>query len=294
MKKIAMTVAACLLGCASVTMAQPIPEQTVQQDLRARLPEKILKAGKIVSVNNSSFPPYTIALSSTEIEGASKDFAEAIGQMLGVKIEHMSVNGLAAQLSGIAAGRYDFAIGPVGDYRSRQKNNDFVDYVKEYVVFAVAKGNPTGLKSLEDTCGRRVAVMASGSAEQVIKKHSEVCVAQGKPAVNVMSFSDQPTAILSVRSKRADAFFSSQAPLTYFVNQAKGDLELTGMLHKNGFEDIYQGVVVSKGSPLAPLLRDAFNRLIENGVYASIMKKWGLENNQLAQAGINLSTDETK
>jgi len=286
-------IAALLLGGASVASAQ-IPEQTINQTLRAQLPEKILKAGKVVSVNNGSFPPYTIALSSTEIEGASYDFAQAIGQMLGIRIEHLTVNGLAAQLSGIAAGRYDFAIGPVGDYPSRQKNNDFVDYVKEYVVFAVTKGNPTGLKGLDNTCGRRVAVMASGSAEQVIKNHSQACVAQGKPAVNVMSFTDQPTAILAVRSKRADAFFSSQAPLTYFVTQAKGDLELTGLMQKNGFEDIYQGIVVAKNSPLGPLLRDAFNLLIENGTYAAIMKKWNLENNQLDRAGINLSNDMSK
>jgi len=290
------TFSAALLSlfCAASVAHNAIPAQSVQQDLRARLPEKIVQAGKLVSVNNGSFPPYIIAISSTKIEGASYDFAEAIGQLLGIRIEHLTVNGLAAELSGIASGRYDFAVGPIGDYMSRQKNNDFIDYVKEYVVFAVAKGNPTGLKNLQDTCGRKVAVMASGSAEQVIKKRSDACVAEGKPAVQVMSFTDQPTAILAVRSKRADAFFSSQAPLTYFVTQAKGDLELTGLHQKNGFEDIFQGVVVAKHSPLGPLLRDAFNHLIDNGTYAAIMQKWGLENNQLEEAGMNLSTDASK
>jgi polar amino acid transport system substrate-binding protein len=51
----------------------------------------------------------------------------------------------------------------------------------------------------------------------VIRKQSRACVAAGKPAIQVQSFSDQPTALLAVRSGRSDAFFSSQAPLTYFL-----------------------------------------------------------------------------
>ena len=43
----------------------------------------------------------------------------------------------------------------------------------------------------------------------------------------------------------------------------------------------------TKGSPLAEILRDAFNVLIANGTYGTVMKKWGLENNQIKQAGIN-------
>ncbi len=59
---------------------------------------------------------------------------------------------------------------------------------------------------------------------------------------------------MAVRSKRADAFFSSQAPLTYFVQQANGQLELAASGEKNGFEDLFQGAVVPKGSPLGEVL----------------------------------------
>jgi polar amino acid transport system substrate-binding protein len=116
----------------------------------------------------------------------------------------------------------------------------------------------------------------------------EKCAADGKKPVEVQSYTDQPSSILAVRSKRADAFFSSQAPLTYFVSQANGQLELTGVGQKNGFEDIFQGAVVPKGSPLGPLFVDAFKVLMDNGTYTAIMKKWGLENNMIKQPGINL------
>ena len=115
------------------------------------------------------------------------------------------------------------------------------------------------------------------------------CRAAGKPAVKVLAFSDQPTAILAVRSKRADALFSSQAALSYFVQQSSGELELAGKHQDNGFHDLYQGAVVAKDSPLGPLLVDAFQRLLDNGTYAAIMKKWGLGDNAIPRIGLNLS-----
>jgi polar amino acid transport system substrate-binding protein len=245
----------------------------------------------MISVNNGSFPPYEIVTDANKMIGASADLAEALGVLLGVKIEHATVNGLASSLSGIAAGRFQFAMGPIGDFKSRQESNDFVDYVREYVVFAVQKGNPKAINSLEDSCGKKIAVMSAGSAEKVIKAQAEKCAADGKPALEVMSFTDQPTSILSVRSRRADAFFSSQAPLSYFVQQAKGDLELAAVGKANGFQDLFQGAVVPKGSPLGAVLVGGIKALKANGTYAAIFKKWGIENNMIDEPGINRSTN---
>ena len=266
-----------------------IAKQSVNEQLRARLPEAIRSAGKMTAVNSGSFPPYEIVQSPTEVTGASADLGDAVGELLGIKIEHATVNGLSSILTGIKAGRYQFAMGPVGDFKSRQEANDFVDWVREYVVFAVQKGNPGGINSLDDACGKRIAVQSAGSAEKVIKAQAEKCAADGKPALTVQSYPDQPTSILAVRSKRADAFFSSQAPLTYFVQQSNGELELAAVGKSNGFSDLFQGAVVPKGTELGGVLKDAIKVLVDNGTYAAVMKKWGLENNKIEAPGINLS-----
>jgi polar amino acid transport system substrate-binding protein len=269
--------------------AGQIPPQKVNEELRAKLPEDVKASKKLISVNSGSFPPYEIVTDTRTMTGASADMTDAIGQLLGVEIEHASVSGLSALLSGIKSGRYQFAMGPVGDFKSRQEANDFVDWVQEYVVFAVHKGNPKGIRSLDDACGARIAVQSGGSAEKVIKAQADKCAANGKPTLEVQSYNDQPTSILAVRSKRADAFFSSQAPLTYFVQQSNGELELAGVGKPNGFDDLFQGAVVAKDSPLSKVLLGAVQELVKNGTYAAIMKKWGLENNVIPQPGINLA-----
>lgn len=286
-----LTIATAALGIAIAGHAfaedMAIPQQEQNDALRARLPADILDAGKMTSVNNGSFPPYEI-VTGTQMDGASADLTHALGQILGVEIDHATVGGLPALLSGVNSGRYQFAFGPIGDFASREEANDFVDWVQEYVVFAVQQGNPEGITSLDTTCGTRIAVMAGGSAERVIKAASEKCMADGKAEVEVQSYTDQPSSILAVRSKRADAFFSSQAPLTYFVSQANGQLELSGVGQKNGFNDLYQGAVVPKGSEMAGILKDGIQILMDNGTYATVMKKWGLENNMLDKTAINL------
>lgn len=292
----AAILAAALMSMGVPAVAQPtasIPVQALNPALRAKLPKEIVAAGEMTAVNSGSFPPYEIIGDRTYI-GASADFSDALGQMLGVKIKHETVTGLSGLLIGIKSGRYQFAMGPVGDFPTRQVNTDFVDYVQEFVVFAVANGNPLGIKQLGDTCGKRVAVMAGGSAEKVIQQQAIECTKAGKSEVVVQSYADQPTAVLSVRAKRADAFFSSQAPLTYFVHQSNGQLELSGQGTKNGFEDLFQGAVVPKGSPLGPVLREGLQKLVDNGTYAIIMKKWGLQNNMLKVPGINLAKDAPK
>ncbi|MEU7740717.1 ABC transporter substrate-binding protein [Nonomuraea sp. NPDC049158] len=263
------------------------------QALFDRLPDKVKSAGKLVSVNNGSFPPYEIAgTDGKSLTGVAADLSEELGGLLGVKIEHVTVDGLPSQLTGIAAGRYDLALGPVGDFPDRQASNDFVDWVQEFVVFAVPKGNPNKIQSIDDTCGLRISVMAGGSAEKVIKAQSDTCVKDGKKKVEVQSYKDQPTSILAVRSNRADAFFSSQAPLTYFVKQSGGELELAATGKPNGFDTLYQGAVVAKDSPLRDVIKDGIQKLIDDGTYEKVMTKWGTNGNMLKQAGVNLAAKQ--
>jgi polar amino acid transport system substrate-binding protein len=282
------------VGLAPAAYAQAIPTQGVDAALRAKLPKAILDAGELVAVNSGSFPPYDIIGDNHELTGASADLETAVGELLGIRIRNETVSGLAGVLGGIKSGRYQLDMGPDGDFPDREPANDFIDWVREYVVFAVPKGNPKNIHDIADTCGLRIAVQAGGSAEQVIKKQVTVCTDAGKPAVEVQSFQDQPTSILAVRSNRSDAFFSSQAPLTYFVQQANGQLELAATGRANGFSNIFQGTVVPKGSALGTVLLEAYQILFRNGTYAAIMKKWNLTGNMLDAPGLDLATTAPK
>ena len=284
--------AAALAVAATTWAADAIPTQSLNKELAARLPASVKEAGVLKNVITGTFSPYSINKAG-KLEGATRDFAQALGEVLGVKVESTMVGGLPAVLLGLQSDRYDLSIEPVGDFKAREAKNDFVDYVREYVVFAVPKGNPNGIKDITDACGLKVSVMAGGSAERVIKHQSETCVKEGKKAITVLSFEGQAAPFLAVRSGRADAFFSSQAPLTYFVSQNQGKIELAAVGKANGFDNLYQGAVLKKDSPLTPVILDAFKQLHQSGVYEAIMKKWGLGDNMLDVPEVNKAGKES-
>ena len=62
----ALVFAALAAVCAPVALAQTVPAQKPDEALRARLPEDIRKAGKMIAVNNGSFPPYEM-VTGTEL-----------------------------------------------------------------------------------------------------------------------------------------------------------------------------------------------------------------------------------
>ena len=217
----------------------------------------------------------------------------ALGGLLGVKIEHVTVDGLPSQLTGIAAGRYDLALGPVGDFPDRQASNDFVDWVQEFVVFAVPKGNPKQdridrrhLRAADLRDGRRVGREGDQGAVRHLR--------QGRQAAGRGPVLQGPAHLDPRRPLRAGPtrFFSSQAPLTYFVKQSGGELELAGTGKPNGFDTLYQGAVVAKDSPLRDVLKDGIQKLIDDGTYEKVMTKWGTSGNMLKQAGVNLAAKQ--
>lgn len=76
------------------------------------------------------------------------------------------------------------------------------------------------------------------------------------------------------------------------MKQSGDDLELAGTGKPNGFDDLYQGSVVAKDSPLRDVLLEGFRKLIENGTYKKVMTKWGLASNMLDKPGVNLAPRE--
>lgn len=263
------------------------------QALHDRLPAHVKDSGELKSVTSGALPPYTVpAEGETSFVGASIDMKDALGKVLGVEVSIQPVEGLAGVLSGMASGRYDFAMGPIGDYPDRQADSDFLDWVKDFVAFLVPNGNPDDIESIDDTCGLKVAVQAGGSAEEVINEQSEKCTEDGHPAVEVQSFPDQPSGVLAVKSGRSDAFFTSQSIVTYYVAQDPGQLTPAAMNKPNGFDPIRQGAIFPKNSELLPVMTDAVQVLFENGTYEKIMKLWGLEGQILPEPTINLKPIE--
>ncbi|MGL4858980.1 MAG: hypothetical protein ACRC5A_04440 [Enterobacteriaceae bacterium] len=86
------------------------------------------------------------------------------------------------------------------------------------------------------------------------------------------------------------------APLSQINTQKDKSIETAGIVqeHDGDISGVYQGAVLGKDSPLTPIILEAFQQLFDNGTYAAIMKKWGLEHNMIPAPGFNLAGKEQK
>lgn len=228
------------------------------------LPKPIQDSGTLnVVVSSSGSPPMNfVGTDARTLEGLEIDLTNAVADALGVKIKfvHGTFDSL---IPSIVAGRADFAVGSIGDLKSRQKQVDFVDYVKAGVGMAVPKGNPKNITDLASLCGKTVAVVRGTFQEKELAGQQEKCKAQGS-SLTVQTFAETNAAVLALRSERADAWSGDSAPVGYAISQAPNTMELAGELRILAL----LGYAVGKeNTQLRDALKAALDELHGNGKY---------------------------
>jgi polar amino acid transport system substrate-binding protein len=167
--------------------------------------------------------------------------------------------------------------------KERELVLDFFDYVASGVKLAVKTGNPHNIQMADmSVCGHSIAVN-TGSAQDIrnVPLLSQKCVDAGRAPLTNARFPDFQTASLAVVSGRADAIMFD-GPVIDYVARTTGQIEAVGQVDSKPL-----AIGVLKGSPMFPLLREAFIDLMQKGIYQKIMIKWGLGSNIVASPIIN-------
>ncbi|MFI5802284.1 ABC transporter substrate-binding protein [Streptomyces sp. NPDC051561] len=263
--------------------------------LFSKLPETVQKKGVLEIGTNAEYAPME-SKEGDKIIGVDPDLAEELGKKLGVKVKLTDAD-FDTLITGVNTGRYDLAMSSITDNKSRQegldengkklgKGVDFVDYFMAGTAVYVKKGNPTGVKSFEDLCGRVVAVQIGTTYETAVKDQSKKCTDGGKKAVDVKSFKNDTEAQTRVRSGGAAAGVNDSPVAADLVKKAGGGqyFELVG----EPFEAGPFGLAVDKkNTKLRDALKEAVDALIKDGTYKKVLEKWGAESGAIDAAAIN-------
>jgi polar amino acid transport system substrate-binding protein len=247
--------------------------QTAQAPLFDQLPDDI-KARKVIRVAGDVYAPYRIAGEDGKtLTGLDADLLAAMEPLLGVKFEQTIVSTQLAMLTGIETGRYDFSMGPLMASRPREERYDIIAWLLSKPAFIVPASRKTS--KLEDLCGLRIAYPAGTAQETTSRMLSDRCTSQGLPAMQLVPMSDQNVTVLSMQSGRADTTGMQLAAGLYLAQQNPGKFHVQTD-QTDGLGILYQGALVKKGSPLGPVMQEAFKRIHASGEYDRILAKYGL------------------
>jgi polar amino acid transport system substrate-binding protein len=275
-------------GDSTASTTSKVPTQQQNAALNAKLPAAVRNAGVVKIGTEALYPPFeSFGQDNKTIVGLDPDMANALGQVLGVKVTmtHTAFDGLLTALDG---GRFDLVMAAITDTKARQAKYDFADYFTTGQAIVVKKGNPAGIKDVADLCGKKVSVLTASTQEKLLGQfNSNECAAN---KIKVTALPNDKDALLQVRTGRADAECTQDAVGRYNSKTIGGGNQFE-VANAVPMLPTPVGIVFAKGSTQ---LRDAFQAALEeiiaNGTYQKILVKNDLAGGAVKDVVINGGT----
>ncbi|MFI1302039.1 ABC transporter substrate-binding protein [Streptomyces sioyaensis] len=266
--------------------------------LFSKLPKKYQnsKAIKVGADVNYAPVEFTGEDGQTAI-GIDPDLAKALGKQLGVTFQFQDST-FDNLIPSLQTGRFDVLMSGMGDTRSRQTGKDetgkkvgpgvdFVDYFSAGTSILVQKGNPKNIQSLNDLCGKTVAIQRGTTSQYLLEDQAKRCQEDGKGKLTVQAFDKDTEALIRLRQGAAAADLNEFPVAAYNAKQSAGEYEVVGTPVKPS----PYGIAVRKdNTQLRDAIKAALDAIIKNGEYKKVLQKWNVADGAVPRADINSGT----
>lgn len=250
-----------------------LPGVAFNQKLADSLPAAI-KDKKVIKVATDLTPPISFQDEAGKLIGIDADIASALGVILGVDVQMTNVGAGAAIVPAVLSKRFDMTLSGINDDVELEKQVDVIDYMYDATTIMTIKGNPLGIKSMADLCGKKVAVPVGTFQNRLVTAASAKCTTT---PIEIMSIPKMPDVLQAVRTGRADATVNGYATSVYTTENQTGKGVGLQALPDVRLAVGYLGMLVSKdNTQLRDTVVASLQHMVDSGAYETIMKKWSL------------------
>jgi polar amino acid transport system substrate-binding protein len=255
--------------------------------------DQLIKPGTLTVCSDTSYPPQESLDANNDAVGSDIDLITALAQRMGLSIDVKTTN-FDTIIPALTGGTCDIIVSAQTITTERQAQVDMIPYFAAGQSFVVLKGNPENIKTQDDLCGKTIAaqsgtieadhITGGGSGYDQTNGLSPMCVAAGKPAITLKTYTKDTDALQALQSGIVVAHFTDEPVAGYEVAQSNGAFELSPLTLERGVE----GISVTKNHTA---LRDAIKAnllaMIADGSYLQILTKWGVESGAVTAADVN-------
>lgn len=261
----------------------------VNQAAIAKIPKNynFVNPGYLTIGTYAGSPPIAvIAPDNKTVIGTEVDIARLIADSLGLKLK-VVVSSWEDWPLGISSGKYDAVLANVTVTKDRKEKFDFATYRQDVLGVYVPDNSPVKkIENADDIAGLKIIVGAGTNQEKVLLTWIEDNKKKGLKPAQALYYNDNASASLALQSGRADAILGPNAVYAWqALNGAK--IHLAGLI-KGGWPrraDI--AVTVKKGSGLADPIQIALHGVIQDGKYAQVLKRWGVQKEAVEDSEVN-------
>jgi polar amino acid transport system substrate-binding protein len=262
----------------AASVATPAADPAVEK----LVPAKIKSKGTLTVASDASYAPNEfIGPDGHTVIGMDPDLMKALAAVMGLKVKVTNVT-FDSIIPGMAAGKYDVGASSFTDTKEREKTVDFVTYLNVGEAFLTKTGGSANPKTLSDLCGLTVSVESGTTELDDATAQDKKCHASGKPGIKLFVFKDQNSANLALRSGRAQVDFADSPIIAYQVRQLGVQVRSSPT-----FGIAPYGLAFPKGTGMAQAAQAALKKLMANGTYMAILKRWQLESAAISHPVIN-------
>lgn len=217
-----------------------------------------------------SDPKDPARLIGSEIELNDQVFACA-----GIKYEYFISDNWSGLLAAVTTGQANSMLAAVNYNQDRGRRVDYVTYMLAAQSLVVPKGNPKGIRTMDDLCGHTGALRAGSTSATFLEPYRAKCAETGRPILTLVPAPNTEAEYRALDNGRIDFFLDdavSAAARRAVDSDPKIDLELTLT------DETTLGVVVNKGDDtLARVYLDGLKQMEESGEIERIFTKYGID-----------------
>ena len=240
--------------------------------------------GKLVICSDIPYPPLEYFDANANPIGSDIEIGQEIAKRLGTTavIQNSVFDTIIPALVG---GKCDIIISDQNITADRVKQVDMIPYFEAGQSFVVAVGNPAGINTTDDLCGKKVgAETGTTEVDYLAKTLSPGCTTKGKPAIVSKSFGKDSDALLALQAGQVDAYFADTPPAAYYTIQHPDQFVLAPI---PPLAPAFAGISVLKSNTgLRDAVQKALLSMVSDGTYLAILKKYAVDSGALTAADI--------
>ena len=231
-------------------------------------PPNLIKAGTLVMSINPTLPPLQYVDDKGELKGMRVELANECCKRLGLAPEYIRTE-FATMIPGLAAKRWDMINTGIFWTEERSKLMYMIPYEQAAISFLAAKGNPLGLKTIDDLAGRKVSVELGGIEERRTREVNDIVTKKGLKPVTVMTFNNFAEAFQALKAGQSDAATSIDATAMFMQNRGDFTRAISGVFPQTA-------CFAFANKPLADAVVGALNALKKDGYYDKLLDQYGV------------------
>jgi polar amino acid transport system substrate-binding protein len=263
---------AALAALVSLSLCAPLVFAT------PTVPDRLQKVDKITYCSGMDSPPLVSFDAAQKPVGLTIDLGLEIAKRLGGMKVEWRVIPFSGLVPALLAQQCDMIVDQLFDKPERREVINIVNYMYSSQSVVVPKGNPKGIKTLDDLSGHKVAVLNGSTIKTLLDTQNESLTKAGKPPLKLVVYNTDTDAFQALRISQVDAYGTTVETAGYYAAMAP-DLFQEGV---PAFSRILTGLGIRKDDPqLTAAVQQVMSDMHSDGSYTQLLAKWHVESDKL-------------